>query len=56
MQIGLNGYLVQFVWNVGSSIGIMKALKYILVLFGDDDRDKEIAIDNFKEDMRNCCH
>jgi hypothetical protein len=54
MQIGLNGYLVQFVWNVGSSIGIMKALQYISVLlFGDDDRDKEIAIENFKEDMRN---
>lgn len=52
MQIGLNGYFVQFVWNLASDIGIMKALQYIMVFMSDDDKEREIAFEELKDDIK----
>jgi hypothetical protein len=52
MQIGLNGYFVQFVWNLGSAIGILKALQYIMVFMSDDDKEREIAFEELKNDIK----
>lgn len=51
MQVAMNGYIVQLVWNLGSAVGLMKAVQYLIVFSGDDDDAKDRALEELKDDL-----
>jgi hypothetical protein len=52
MQVAMNGYIVQLVWNLGSAVGMMKAVQYLITFCGDDDDEKDRALEELKEDLK----
>jgi hypothetical protein len=52
LRVGIFGYLVQVVWNLGSGISIATGISNLwTMLFGDDD-DKELLKEEKKEELK----